>query len=305
MSENLGSEEARTGARMLELPWAVTRRLEFVDYRLSWESQINRSDLTRFFGISIQQASLDLAEYLKLAPGNLAYDASTKMYRATNTFKAIFPSSSQARYLEDLLQTQFMPDMPVRSFLGWSPMLAIVPRPARKLNDGIVIEIVGAIRRHFSIRIVYQSLSSPEPTARSVSPHALVHDGFRWHMRAYCHCKNAFRDFNLSRIVATEGVKEDQNRREVDHGWNTFVRLELSAHPKLSASHRRLIELDYGMENGACVLECRQALLFYVLQQLGLYDGGGEKSPASQQIVLKNRKEILPIISKEFEVKRG
>jgi hypothetical protein len=124
-------------------------------------------------------------------------------------------------------------------------------------------------------------------------------------MRAYCHCKNEFRDFNLSRIVATEGVKEDQNRREVDHGWNTFVRLELSAHPKLSASHRRLIELDYGMENGACVLECRQALLFYVLQQLGLYDGGGEKSPASQQIVLKNRKEILPIISKEFEVKRG
>ena len=43
--------------------WGQERRLEFIDFRLYWEGRINRSDLIDFFGISVPQASLDLAKY--------------------------------------------------------------------------------------------------------------------------------------------------------------------------------------------------------------------------------------------------
>ena len=94
----------RAGAR-----WGQERRLEFIDYRLHWDGHLNRSDLTSFFGISVPQSSLDLAEYIKRAPGNLTYDTSTKVYRAPSSFQALFASSSLERYLEDLLRATEAP----------------------------------------------------------------------------------------------------------------------------------------------------------------------------------------------------
>src|SRR5689334_22643115 len=85
------------------LRWGQGRRLEFIDFRLLWEGRINRGELVDFFGISTPQASLDLARYMELAPGNLAYDRSEKVYRATADFKAVLvPGDSQA-YLNPLL----------------------------------------------------------------------------------------------------------------------------------------------------------------------------------------------------------
>ena len=35
-----------------------------------------------------------------------------------------------------------------------------------------------------------------------------------------------------------------------DREWHTIVPLVLGPHPKLSESHKRAIELDYGMKDG-------------------------------------------------------
>src|SRR5688572_15421756 len=83
--------------------WGQDRRLEFLDFRLRWEGRINRSDLTSFFGISVPQATLDIKEYLERAPGNAAYDRSTRVYIASADFKPLFPSNVPARYLNELL----------------------------------------------------------------------------------------------------------------------------------------------------------------------------------------------------------
>lgn len=61
--------------------------------------------------------------------------------------------------------------------------------------------------------------------------------------------------------------------------------------PKLSLPRRRVIELDYGMHDGQAVLECRQALLFYVLKQLRFEDQASKPAEA-QQVVLLNEEEV-------------
>ena len=44
--------------------WGVERRYEFIEFRLYWQGRINRSDLMEVFGISVQQASKDLSNYI-------------------------------------------------------------------------------------------------------------------------------------------------------------------------------------------------------------------------------------------------
>lgn len=278
--------------------WGLERRLEFIDYRLRWDGCINRSDLTAFFGISVPKASLDLSEYTKRAPGNLEYDASTKVYRSSPSFRNAFASSALERYLEDLLRVTISPEIPYGSFLGWHPPVATVPRPGRRLDAATVIAVVRAIREACSLKVRYQSFSASEPSVRLLTPHALVNDGYRWHMRAYCHMREDFRDFLLSRILEIVGSEADQERSQDDLMWHRMVRLILAPHPLLEDTHRIVTELDYGMQDGECILECRQALLFYVLQQLGLLEEDPAKPAKAQQIILKNRDELSEFLPK-------
>jgi hypothetical protein len=271
--------------------WGQDRRLEFIEYRLLWNERLNRSDLTSYFGISVPQASLDVSEYARRAPENLEYDRSTRTYVASANFRPIFQSSNLERYLEDLLNTATNRDAVYDSFLGWHPPVAITPRPGRHLNTSIVKALVKGIHDGSALKVRYQSFSQPDPSLRMITPHAIAHDGSRFHIRAYCHSRNQFLDFLISRILEIEGTEQDRSRSADDAEWHNIVRLVLAPHPALAETHRKVIELDYGMTNGVCEFECRQALLFYVLRQLGL-EQESSRSPEAQQIILSNRAEL-------------
>ena len=101
--------------------WSQERRLEFVDYRLQWEGQLNRSDLMDLFGISVPQASLDLARYMELAPENMRYDRSARVYLAGERFKPVFNTGDPGRYLNDLLGLVSGLGSKDSSFIGWMP----------------------------------------------------------------------------------------------------------------------------------------------------------------------------------------
>ena len=277
--------------------WGQDRRLEFIEYRLRWAGHLNRSDLTHFFGISVPQASLDLAEYTRRAPGNLIYDRSTRTYVLADGFEPLFQATNHERYLDDLLRDAYGVERAGESFLGWHPCVAVTPTPWRHLDSGIVATIIEAIRSGRALRLIYQSLSRPTPFSRKLTPHALAHDGQRWHLRAYCHTRQDFRDFLLSRILDIEGTELDRDRATEDSEWNHMVTIVLSPHPALSEAQRRVIELDYGMVGGSCNFECREALLFYVLRQLRL-DQPETTTPEAQQIVLQNRSELEPLLPK-------
>ena len=271
--------------------WSQERRLEFIDFRLRWDGRLNRAALIDFFGISTPQASLDIAKYTELAPGNLEYDRSGRVYLASAEFKPVFLTGQPSRYLNDLLATASGLIEPEASFIGWQPPFAAVPIPGRVMSADILAALLKSMRDGSALKVSYQAMTRPEPTERLLSPHALAHDGYRWHIRAYCHSRNQFRDFVIARILSIGGTEPAVAPPFEDQEWQTMVKLVLGPHPGLAEGHRRVIELDYGMESGEVVLECRQALLFYLLKHLGL-DAGREVKPEAQQIILKNADEI-------------
>ena len=77
-------------------------RLQFIEWRLFWEGQINRSDLEKRFGISTPQASVDLRHYKELAGRNIEYNASLKRYVDSKDMKPRFLRVSANRLLLQL-----------------------------------------------------------------------------------------------------------------------------------------------------------------------------------------------------------
>lgn len=277
--------------------WGQERRLEFIEFRLRWEGRINRGDLIDFFRISVPQASLDLARYMELAPGNIEYDRSEKTYAATPHFKPLLTTGEAQGYLNQLLGVSSQVLDRETSFLGWVPPLGAVQFPGRRIEAPVLRRVLDAIRRKRVLQIEYQSMNRPNPSVRGISPHAVGFDGFRWHVRAYCHERHAFRDFVFARILNVVSNGESTVDPIGDDAWTNLLELVLAPHPELQPGQRRAIELDYGMVNGRVSVQTRQALLFYVLRRLGL-DRLAQGTPQAQQIVLVNRDALQPFMER-------
>jgi WYL domain len=274
--------------------WGQDRRLEFIDFRLQWDGRVNRSDLVNFFGISVPQASLDFARYMELAPANMLYDRSEKTYMAAPHFipRIVLPDAQA--YLSEVLAVTSGEISRGASFLGRLPTVGAVPFPSRQVNAYVLHQTIHAMHGRLALRIKYQSMNRPAPTIRKISPHAIGFDGFRWHIRAFCHERHDFRDFVFARVLEILVENEESNIDPTqDAAWHRELNLVIAPHPELTEGQKRAIELDYGMSAGSVVVQTREALLFYVLRLLG-FDETAERRPQGQQIVLVNREELEP-----------
>ena len=276
--------------------WSLERRLQFIDFRLRWEGRLNRRDLIDYFAVSMPQASMDISKYTELAPDNLTYDLSSRSYLATDTFKPVFSRSNSRRYLTELWATRSHLMDPRTSFVGEGISVDFAPAPERVIPDETVHILVTAIREKCRILVTYQSMGSTAPSARELSPHALGHDGYRWHARAYCHTKGDFRDFVIARMLTVEQAGTSEVNPAEDHLWNHIITLVIVPNPALSEDKQLVISLDYGMTDGRVELPCRRAFLFYTLKRLGLSTKVKDDDPAEQQICLYNRDEIQAYI---------
>ena len=277
--------------------WSVERRYEFMEFRLYWQGNINRSDLMEAFGISVQQASKDFANYIEGRKSNLTYDKSLRTYLRGKNFKPRYFQPDAAEYFAQLqaVEQGLVPE--AQSWISFFPGYAATPVPARGVDPQVLRDVLSAIRDKAALKITYQSMSRPEPTARWIEPHALAFDGFRWHARAFCQNDGVFKDFLLSRIVDVGERGQLTALAEQDEAWNSEVVLEIGPHPDLSDTQRRAIEMDYGMVDGRAEIAVRKALLFYALKRLGLDTDPAARRPQDQQIVLKNSKVLLEVIS--------
>jgi len=271
--------------------WGQARRLEFIDVRLRWDGRLNRADLTGFFGISVPQASIDLARYMEAAPQNLHYDGTSKSYAPTPAFEPAFASGDPHRYLNDLLGLRLGVLQDDQVFLGWKPSFDTVPMLERRLESRTFFTVTHAIRRPSAVQISYQSMRDDTAERRVVSPHALAFDGFRWHVRAYCHLRKDYRDFVLARVCEAVVSEEPPVSGDLDVQWHQVLQLVLAPNPRLAEGHRRAIARDYGMEGGGISYACRRSLLYYALRRFGLAKRAAEDSK-EQQLVLANRSEL-------------
>lgn len=279
--------------KVKQLNWGAERRNAFIEFRVFWHGRINRADLIDTFGISLQQASLDLAGYADKWKRNLIYDKSQRAYVRGRNFAPHFITPSADEYLSQLRAVDQGLVSREQSWISVFPGYGATPTPARGVAPETLREVLTAIHAPASLNVTYQSMSKPEPSARWIEPHALAFDGFRWHARAFCQNDQVFKDFLLSRIVeiGKQGpITADPN---ADTDWHSEVVLEIGPHPDLSPTQRRAIEMDYVMEEGRAQIPVRRALLFYALKRLGLDTEPAARRPQDQQIILLNSSEVL------------
>jgi len=280
-----------------ELRWGVEQRLEFIEFRLFWEGRVNRSDLMKQFGISVNQATYDLSRYMEMAPDNMVYDKSARTYVRGPDFACRFRPPDAARYLAQLRLVADDVMDPAECWIAKLPPFAVAPTPVRGVDPVTLRSVLSAIQRSEEIEVKYQSLSSPEPRWRWIAPHAIAFDGFRWHTRAFCETDDCFKDFVLSRMLEIRGSRESDVSPDDDSDWNSEVILEIGPHPDLSEAQAKVIALDYGMRGGRAKIKVRRALLYYALRRLGLDTAPNARRAHDQQIVLMNRKEVCDALS--------
>ncbi len=272
--------------------WSVEQRLEFIDFRLFWEGHVNRKDLVGFFGVSVPQASADLAQYQEHAKGNAVYDKTRKAYVAGKRFKPAFFEPSADRYLAQLrlIESGLLPAE--EAWAVRTPAYSIVPILRRHIDPDTLRGVLGAIRGRLSIHISYQSMSRPESRARWISPHALGFDGFRWHARAWCHTRDGFRDFVLARILQAGEARASEADPEDDIAWKREITLRFAPHPDLKGGARKAVELDFGMKDGVAEITTRVCMTYYLERQFGIDAEAPKASGQRQQVVLINRDEL-------------
>ncbi|NEJ95413.1 helix-turn-helix transcriptional regulator [Rhizobium ruizarguesonis] len=282
------------------LKWGVERRLEFIEFRLFWEGGVNRSDIIDTFDVSVPQASKDLTLYQDRAPQNAVYDKSAKRYVASENFEPHFLKPDPNGYLSRLRSVaESIIDLS-ESWITQLPDTDIALTPRRDIDAGVLRTVLSAVRDRRSVDVRYQSMSKerPDPIWRRITPHAFGYDGFRWHVRAYCHVTDKFKDFLLPRILGIGELGEAGSAPQKDDLWQERFGVEIGPHPDLTASQKAVVAKDYGMEGGSAILTVRYAMLFYVLKRLGML-GDATKLPArSQHIVVVNRDETVAALKK-------
>lgn len=277
-----------------KIRWGTERRLEFIEFRVYWEGGIRRVDLTDTFGVSVPQASSDLSLYQELAPGNMVYDSSKKMYVATGQFRPKFCDLSAEKYLAYLKDCVGEQLKLADNWMSQIPVAETMPLPNRKVRPDVLKQLVAAVRKCRSVEVSYQSLSmdSSERVWRRISPHAFAFDGMRWHIRAFCHRDTRFKDFVLSRC---EGVRNGEAQGcdpAEDHLWHERVDVVLQANPRLKPHQRAAIEEDYAMVDHRLTFAVRKALLFYFEKFLRL-DYPDEGGPAEAKPLCAVNAEVF------------
>ncbi|MDQ7995272.1 MAG: WYL domain-containing protein [Luteibacter sp.] len=297
--------ETRTTQQPASKPWSVEQRLEFIEFMSYWEGGINRSDIISRFGVSPQQASGDLTNYQALAPDNLRYDMKAKRYVPSDSFACRLIQPDADRYLGQLTAVTTHAVGQNSTWLDGDLSAAVIPMPVRRVSSDILRGVLAAVRAGRSLEIHYQSLnpSSPSVVWRRVTPHAFASDGFRWHMRAFCHRDSTFKDFVLSRCTGTRDESEPGAEPAMDRDWNESFTAIFVANPKLTHGQQRSIEQDYAMRDGEVPLPIRYALLYYFHKRLGadfapslLNDPSGV--PREIPIVIKNLEQYLVALAR-------
>lgn len=264
-----------------QFDYITKRRFHFIELIVYWEGRLTTNHLQTHFAVSRSSASQSIQDYLQFYPNSLCYNASIKGYEATKHFNPCQTELDLNTYLKLAYQSEDAYSYQHFTRLN-SPLADIQPAKVKG--------VLQALNQQKRIDVGYASVSSPDFESRIISPHNLVFDGMRWHVRAYCEKNRDFRDFVLTRFNGEfefEGpIQYDQSH---DTLWQTQLDVVIEPDPRLTPERAHIIALDHQMSkqpNGRYqrTINVRAALLLYLLKQLRL--DSYQAKPEAQQIIL-------------------
>ena len=246
--------------RVESLSHAQRERLAYIDFRLCFFGEIGRPDLIDRFGVAPAGATRDLALYREIAPQNITFDGSNKIYRIGQAFSPLFEHASQrvlsalALGFGDGVNGATQPLLPCES-----------PTALSNPRMDVLAPVCRAIHAKRPVAVRYHSMSSGE-SERVIVPFALVDTGLRWHVRAFDRKSGEFRDFVITRIEAPTLLDEEPQANELpgnDIQWTRIVELDFVPHPRLARPE--IVRMDYGMKDGSIRMRVRAAVAGYML----------------------------------------
>lgn len=260
MKQELGERRQRA---LEQLPRAQRERLSHIDFRLYFLGELRRAEVAERFETGPAAATRDIAQYREIAPENIELEPATKTYKPTADFVPLFDHQPE-RVLAALSQGfgEGIGERPSSMVRCEFPAALSLPRMA------VLAPITRAIKRSKPVRVVYTSVESGR-TEREVVPIALVDNGLRWHLRAYCRKRERFTDFVLTRLENPTVLEGSQvlaeETAEHDAQWSRIIELDLVPHPE----HPRpeVVRMDYAMSDGVLKVKARAANAGYMLRQ--------------------------------------
>lgn len=258
--------------------WAAMERLRFIESTGWWRGTVQRQDVAGVFGVSLAQASSDLQRYLELNPSAFSYNLRKKRYEALAGMRCVLTvpdlDEAVARFLGGVA-----PGPRVTDVQGGGDCVAVLEMPLRRAPAEVERRIVLAIVNGLRVRVRYASIHGGREEWRWIRPHALGHNGARWHARAWCEKSSGFRDFTLSRMAEIEWSREEAPLPEPDFDWEEIVTLRVRANQRLGPEQVRAVERDFGMSGGLLKLRVRRAMEGYLRDRLGLGMADGRMLP--------------------------
>jgi hypothetical protein len=212
------------------------------------------------------------------------YDTRQRRYEASASFSPIFGTPSLEAWLERSRRAGLA--------------IEVLPTLDRPLDADLMARLYRAIRDRVTVHVAYQTMRRATAEDRILTPTAFVSDGQRWHVRAYCHLREAYRDFVLSRIALSPDQSQSGVRAAelpADTEWLSWVTLKLAPATHLEENQKREVCWDYGID-GELSVTVRRALEFYAIRRWGL-DRPESRLSIIERVVKTNPPEADCIVS--------
>jgi len=270
---------------MSNRPALRDQRLRIMEGVLSWEGEIGNARVRQLFNLQPVQASRLLADFRVLLGEKITEDGRAKVLRLANPseFECSIPLD------EYVLHTM--------ASEGGSPGLVDARVDLTEVRPEIFATLRKAVLAKTGVEIAYASMTNPAYGKRVIFPHAIVHVGRRWHVRAWCMKRQDYRDFTMGRIRSAESALERfPLNLDKDKGWETFVELELQAHRKLSPDQQQVVRNEFFSGEKNRFLSIRACLAQYVIFDLKASIDPVHEEPPEFQLEVANSEKLLSLL---------
>lgn len=266
----------------LEL-WASRERACFIERCAFWRGVVNRGNVMDVFGVSAAQCSADFTKYQQTNPAALIYQMRRKRYEGAVGMKCVLHEPR----LEEAMAMFLRPGglAAPRFNLGADFRLSDTTRAQdqfagaelrmREASLNVQRLIFRAVVHGLRIPIQVANPQSGRTDAWTLRPHAFGHNGWRWHVRAWCEEAREYRDFSLSWISHVEWPTEIAPLPYRDDDWETWEELAVRPAGLLNAAQRQTVEMDFGMTGGRLLVKVRKAMREHTLARLQLPPSNG------------------------------
>jgi WYL domain len=286
--------------KLRELNHAQLERLCFIDFRLMFLGTCSRIDVMNRYKVALAVPTRDFSCYRELAPENLEFDGSKKIYRPTKNFKPLFDHNPYSVLVA--LTTGGSTGQENGLLSASNGYLTSIPNLHLNLpNLNVLAALSRAINEKKVVSVTYYSYTVGL-SKRNLIPYALFESGTRWCVRAFCRLSQQFKNFAINRIddpVLLDDEIKDNELPQNDHQWLRMLSVELVPHP--AAMHPDIVERDYGMKNGKLELNLRAAIAGYVLRHFSVdCSQDAFLDPVRYRLWLKNADKVLFAVESAF-----